>query len=1061
LADYKIELDELPDPPHVYQPDHETVLQRQQVFGYTKEDLKLILPPMAQNAEEPIGSMGTDAPIAVLSRKARLLFSYFKQNFAQVTNPAIDAIREEMVMSLVTFLGREGNLLDEHPANANVLRLPHPLLANYDLEKLRHVTVGNFQATTLPLLFKARDHVQGLAKALKDLTRKVDEAVRKGYSLIILTDRGVNRDLAPIPSLLATASVHHHLIREGTRSNVGLIIETGEAREVHHFALLIGYGATAINPYLAFETLSDQNTTFKHSAQAPSPKPVSNYIKAINKGLLKVFSKMGISTIQSYHGAQIFEALGLNKDVIDQYFPGTASRIGGIGLKELTEEVLVRHRLAFPEEGVNPFLDVGGQYQYRRDGEYHTVNPETIHSLQLAVHNNDAAAYGRYAQALDAGNRNIGTLRGLLEFKRNPIPLEEVEPAERILRRFATGAMSLGSISREAHETLAIAMNRIGGRSNTGEGGEDPVRFTPDPNGDNRNSAIKQVASGRFGVNSHYLVHARELQIKIAQGAKPGEGGQLPGHKVDKYIGSIRFTTPGVALISPPPHHDIYSIEDLKQLIFDLKNANPAADVSVKLVSETGVGTVAAGVAKAKADMVLISGHDGGTGASPLSSIQHAGTPWEIGLAETQQTLVVNNLRGRIRVQTDGQMKTGRDVVVAALLGAEEFGFSTSPLIALGCIMMRVCHLNTCPVGIATQDPRLRKKFEGKPEHVERFFRFVAEDTRRHMAVLGFRTMDEMIGRVDRLETKPAIDHWKAGGIDLTALLHQPAVDPSFALRAVVKQDHGIAGVLDHELIKRCAAALERRQPVAFDLPIRNANLTTGTMLGAEVSRRHGADGLPDNTIQIHFRGTAGQSFGAFLPKGITLTLEGDANDYIGKGLCGGRLIVYPPAGSTFVPQDNIIVGNVVLYGATGGEAFFNGVAGERFCVRNSGAHAVVEGVGDHACEYMTGGVAVVLGETGRNFAAGMSGGIAYVLDEQADFRTRCNQAMVELEPLDKDDVQRIRDLVTKHVHHTQSIRGRQVLEQWDTMIRKFVKIMPIDYKRILMSTQQEKRESA
>jgi glutamate synthase domain-containing protein 2/glutamate synthase domain-containing protein 1/glutamate synthase domain-containing protein 3 len=1061
LADYKIEMEDLPDPPHVIQPDHETVLQRQQVFGYTKEDVRMILPPMAQNAEEPVGSMGTDAPIAVLSRRPKLLFNYFKQNFAQVTNPAIDAIREEMVMSLVTFLGREGNLLDEKPANANVLRLPHPILVNYDLEKLRHVTVGNFQAKTLPMLFKAREGVAGLEQALETLNRSADEAVRKGYSLIILTDRGVSHELAPIPSLLATASVHHHLIRNGTRSNVGLIIETGEAREVHHFALLIGYGATAVNPYLALETLVDQNTKFKHSAQAPSPKPVSNYIKAINKGLLKVFSKMGISTIQSYHGAQIFEALGLNKEVIERYFPGTYSRIGGLGLKELTEEVLARHRFAFPEAGTNPFLDVGGQYQYRRDGEYHSVNPETIHWLQRAVRNNDPAAYDRYAQALDAANRHIGTLRGLLEFKPNPIPLEDVEPAENIMRRFATGAMSLGSISREAHETLAIAMNRIGGRSNTGEGGEDPVRFKPDPNGDSRNSAIKQVASGRFGVNSNYLVHAQELQIKIAQGAKPGEGGQLPGHKVDQYIGSIRFTTPGVGLISPPPHHDIYSIEDLKQLIFDLKNSNPAADVSVKLVSETGVGTVAAGVAKAKADMVLISGHDGGTGASPLSSIQHAGTPWEIGLAETQQTLVANNLRGRIRVQTDGQLKTGRDVVVAALLGAEEFGFSTAPLIALGCIMMRVCHLNTCPVGIATQDPRLRKKFEGAPEHVERFFRFIAEDVRRHMAHLGFRTMGEMIGRVDRLETRRAIDHWKAKGIDLSAILHRPWVDSSVPLRAIEKQDHGITNVLDLKLIELCKPALEERKPVFLELPICNANLTTGTMLGSEVTRRHGADGLPDNTIQIRFTGSAGQSFGAFLPRGITLTLQGDANDYIGKGLSGGRLIVYPPPGSTFIPEENIIVGNVVLYGATAGEAFFNGVAGERFCVRNSGAHAVVEGVGDHGCEYMTGGVTVVLGETGRNFAAGMSGGIAYVLDEQDTFRTRCNQAMVELEPLDTEDVQRIHGLVTKHVHYTRSPKGQRILEHWDAVVRKFVKIMPIDYKRILLASRQKQREIA
>ena len=1062
VEEHKIEMDDLPDPPHVQQPDHESVLQRQQVFGYTKEDLKFILPPMAQNGEEAIGSMGVDAPIAVLSRNAKLLFSYFKQNFAQVTNPAIDAIREEMVMSLVTFLGREGNLLDEVPVNAHVLRLPHPILSNYDLEKLRHVATGDFQAKTLPMLFRPRSGAAGMEKALADLNRRADEAVRQGYSLIILTDRGVNREWAPVPSLLALAGVHHHLIRSGTRSHVGLIVETGEAREVHHFALLIGYGATAVNPYLAMETLVDQNTPFKHKAQAESPKPVLNYTKAINKGLLKVFSKMGISTIQSYHGAQIFETLGLNRDVVERYFHGTASRIGGIGVKEICEEVLIRHQTAFPEDGtVNPFLDVGGQYQYRRDGEYHSVNPETLHALQTAVRTGSQAHYDRFAELLNAHARGLGTLRGLLEFKRAPIPLAEVEPAERILRRFATGAMSLGSISREAHETIAIAMNRIGGRSNTGEGGEDPARFTPDANGDNRNSAIKQVASGRFGVNSHYLVNAREIQIKIAQGAKPGEGGQLPGHKVDAYIGGIRFTTPGVALISPPPHHDIYSIEDLKQLIFDLKNANPEADVSVKLVSEVGVGTVAAGVAKAKADMVLISGHDGGTGASPLSSIQHAGTPWEIGLAETQQTLVLNNLRGRIRVQTDGQLKTGRDVVVAALLGAEEFGFSTAPLIGLGCVMMRVCHLNTCPVGIATQDPRLRAKFEGKPEHLERYFRFVAEDVRLHMAGLGFRTLDEMVGRVDRLEPRAAVEHWKARGLDFTAVLYQAWTDPALPRRCVERQHHALEDVLDRQLIELCRPALEQRTPVSLELPIRNANLTTGTMLGSEISKRYGAEGLPDNTIRIRFTGSAGQSFGAFLPRGVTLTLAGDANDYIGKGLCGGRLVAAPPPGSVFPARDNIIVGNVALYGATGGEAFFSGMAGERFAVRNSGARAVVEGVGDHGCEYMTGGAVVVLGATGRNFAAGMSGGAAYVLDEQGDFSARCNMAMVALEALEAEDADLVQRLVTRHVELTASPAGRRVLERWKDLLPKFVKVMPVDYKRILMAQKRERREIA
>jgi glutamate synthase (NADPH) large chain len=1062
VKQFLIEMDDLPDPPHVHQPDHETVRQRQQVFGYTKEDLKIILPPMAQGGEEAIGSMGTDVPIAVLSKKPRLLFNYFKQNFAQVTNPAIDAIREEMVMSLVTFLGREGNLLDDVPVNANVLRLPHPILNNYDLEKLRRVTVGNFQAETLDMVFPAREGVEGLKKALDRLTKLAAKAVKKDKSLIILTDRGVGPDMAPIPSLLATAAVHHHLIREGTRSNVGLIIETGEAREVHHFALLIGFGASAVNPYLAFETLVDQNQMLRHKAQSESPKAVQNFIKAINKGMLKVFSKMGISTIQSYHGAQIFEALGLNKEVIDTYFAGTPSRIAGIGLAEITEEVLQRHRFAFPEGGgSSAYLDVGGVYQFRRDGEYHTVNPETIHNLQMAVRTNSQAHFEKYAELLNGHMRDVGTLRGLLDFKRDPIPLDQVESAEAIMKRFCTGAMSLGSISRETHETLAIAMNRIGGRSNTGEGGEDPVRFTPDPNGDNRNSAIKQVASGRFGVNSNYLVHAKELQIKVAQGAKPGEGGQLPGHKVDKYIGSIRFTTPGVGLISPPPHHDIYSIEDLKQLIFDLKNSNPEAMVSVKLVSETGVGTVAAGVAKAKADLVLIAGHDGGTGASPVSSIQHAGTPWEIGLAETQQTLVLNNLRSRIRVQTDGQLKTGRDVVVAALLGAEEFGFSTSPLIALGCIMMRVCHLNTCPVGIATQDPRLRRKFEGKPEHVERFFRFIAEDTRKHMAELGFRKIEDMVGRVDRLDPKKAVDHWKAKGLDLLPLLTEPKVDASVARRCVEPQIHPLDLVLDRTLIEMSKAALEQKKPVKIDLPIRNSNLTTGTMLGSQVSKRYGGPGLPDNTIQIRFTGSAGQSFGAFVTNGITMTLVGDANDYIGKGLCGGRLVVRPPEGSTFTPEDNIVIGNVALYGATAGEAFFSGQAGERFAVRNSGTHAVVEGVGDHGCEYMTGGVVVVLGETGRNFAAGMSGGIAYILDEKDQFRSRCNQAMVELETLDADDLSQLKQLIARHVQLTDSPKGKRVLERWDEWKLRFVKVMPIDYKRILMSQRQERREIA
>jgi glutamate synthase domain-containing protein 2/glutamate synthase domain-containing protein 1/glutamate synthase domain-containing protein 3 len=1061
--DYIIELESLAPPPHVLQPDYATILQRQRVFGYTKEDLKLILPPLAKDGEEAIGSMGTDIPLAVLSDRPVLLFNYFKQNFAQVTNPAIDSTREYSVMSLATFLGKEGNLLDEKPVNAHVLRLPHPILTNYDLERLRHVTVGDFQAKTLPMLFDVHKGTEAMEEALDDLNRKADQAVRQGYSLIILTDRGVDSGHAPIPSLLATSSVHHHLIRNGNRTNVALVVETGEAREVHHFSLLVGYGASAVNPYLAFETLVDQNTLFRHSHDSESPKAVKNYIKGLKKGMLKVFAKMGISTLQSYHGAQMFEALGLNRDLVERCFTGTASRIGGIGLAELAQEALRRHELAYPAGDHSvAFLDVGGMYQWRRDGEHHLLNPETIWSVQSAVRLNSQSDYDRYAQLINDQSRKLGTLRGLFEFKRNPIPLDQVEPATEIVRRFATGAMSLGSISREAHETLAIAMNRIGGKSNTGEGGEDPARYQKDPNGDSRNSAIKQVASGRFGVNSYYLVNARELQIKIAQGAKPGEGGQLPGHKISEYIGKIRLTMPGVPLISPPPHHDIYSIEDLKQLIFDLKNGNPDGEVSVKLVAESGVGTVAAGVAKAKADMVLISGHDGGTGASPLTSIQYAGVPWEIGLAETQQTLVMNNLRGRIRVQTDGQLKTGRDVVIAALLGAEEFGFSTVPLVALGCIMMRVCHLNTCPVGIATQDERLRKKFEGKPEHVIAFFMFVAEEARRHMAELGFRSIAEMVGRVDRLEIRPAIAHWKAKGLDFSEVLYQPKVGPEVATHHVDNQDHEISGVLDHELIERCRDALEHKKPVRLELPIRNSNRTAATMLGARLSKKHGMAGLPDDTIHIKFNGSAGQSFGAFTPRGITLELEGDANDYTGKGLSGGRMIVYPPKGSTFAPEENLIVGNVVLYGATAGEAFFGGMAGERFAIRNSGVHAVVEGVGDHGCEYMTGGVVVVLGETGPNFAAGMSGGYAYVLNEDGRFAARCNKEMVDLESLDGEDQEQVRALIDKHHRYTGSPKAKRVLEAWDKFAPLFVKVFPRDYRRVLLQRQQTpQRESA
>ena len=1058
IDDNRIDLAELAEPPFVHQPDPDTVLLRQQIFGYHKEDLKVTLAPMAESGLEPVGSMGVDTPLAVLSEKPLSLFNYFKQNFAQVTNPAIDPLREELVMSLVTMLGREGDLLDESPVNAHVLCLPHPILTNYELEKLRHVTVGDFQAKTLPMLFEVNSGPEGMEKALDHICQAAADAVRDGFPLIILTDRGVDREYAPIPSLLATAAVHHHLIREGTRGNVGLIVETGEAREVHHFALLTGYGATAVNPYLAFETLVGENTLFRYHAGGEVPKPVQNYIKAVNKGLLKVMSKMGISTLQSYHGAQIFEVLGLNRDLVAKHFVGTRSRISGMGLREIALDTLRRHADAYPTGGQkNPFLNVGGFYKYRKQGEHHLLRPENIWHLQAAVKGENQQDYDQWAEHVNNQTRRTGNLRGLLEFKPNPIPIEEVEPVTDIMRRFATGAMSLGSISQEAHETLAIAMNRIGGKSNTGEGGEDPRRFTKDENGDSRNSAIKQVASGRFGVNSHYLVNAKELQIKISQGAKPGEGGQLPGHKVNDYIGSIRFTTPGVGLISPPPHHDIYSIEDIKQLIFDLKNANPEADVTVKLVSESGVGTVAAGVAKAKADMVLISGYDGGTGASPQSSIHHAGLPWEVGLAETQQTLVINDLRGRIRVQTDGKMLTGRDVAVAALLGAEEFGFSTAPLIAMGCIMMRVCHLNTCPVGIATQDERLRNRFEGVPENVTRYFYYVAEEVRKHMAHLGFRTMDEMIGRVDKLEIRKALDHYKLKGVDLSEILHMPVKDGSRPLRCVEKQEHAIKDVLDHELIAHAQPALENGTPVVVDMPIKNFNLSTGTMLGSQVSRRYGAEGLPDNTIHFRFTGSAGQSFGAFLPKGVTLTLTGDSNDYTGKGLSGGRIIVRVPEQATYTPEESTIIGNVSLYGATAGEAFFNGQGGERFGVRNSGANTVVEGVGDHGCEYMTGGRVIVIGPVGRNFAAGMSGGVAYVLDELGDFANRCNSGMVELEKMEADDEELVKSLVARHVEFTGSAKGQQVLADWEGSLKKFIKVMPVDYKRVLLAMKEDK----
>jgi len=1012
IKENQVQIHELPEPPREYGTERDTLLQRQRAFGYTDEDLKMILGPMAAKGEEPIGSMGADTPLACLSDKPQPLFNYFKQLFAQVTNPPIDPIREEMVMSLISYIGTERNILAETPQHCHTLRLPHPILTNRDLERLRRVSQGSFLATTLPMLFAVEEGERGLERALGQLCRRASLAIQSGYTLLILSDRGLDRDYAPIPSLLALAAVHNHLVREETRTQVALIIESGEPREVMHFALLIGYGASAVNPYLALETL--QAGQLQDTGVQPE-KAVTHFIKAINKGLLKTFSKMGISTLQSYRGAQVFEAIGLSKHLVEGYFTGTVSRIEGVDLDVLAREAILKHQHAFqPRNESDTDLAIGGTYQYRERGEYHLFNPQTIAKLQHAVRQNSFATFQEYTELIDGQNRQLTTLRGMLEIKKadEPIPLEEVEPVASIVKRFATGAMSFGSISKEAHETLALAMNRIGGKSNTGEGGEDEERFA-----DGRRSAIKQVASGRFGVTVNYLVNADELQIKMAQGAKPGEGGQLPGHKVDETIARVRHSIPGVGLISPPPHHDIYSIEDLAQLIYDLKNVNPKARIAVKLVAEVGVGTVAAGVAKAHADVVLIAGDSGGTGASPLSSIRHAGIPWELGLAETHQVLVLNDLRGRIRVQTDGKLQTGRDVVIAALLGAEEFGFSTAPLVALGCIMMRKCHLNTCPVGVATQDPALRAKFRGTPEHVINFFFFIAEQVRGYMAQMGFRTFDEMVGRVDMLDPRKALDHWKAKGLDLSMLLYNPQVPLRIARRCVQAQDHGLDQALDYKLIDHARETIEGGEPIVIKLPIRNIHRTVGAMLSGEIARRHGSAGLPDGTIHFQFTGSAGQSFGAFLAHGVTLELEGDANDYVGKGLSGGKLIVYPPRASNFLPEENIVIGNVALYGATSGEAFLNGMAGERFAVRNSGATAVVEGLGDHGCEYMTNGLVVVLGKVGRNFAAGMSGGIAFVLDDKGDFADkRCNTAAVDLESVGEADAGLLHGLIYRHV---------------------------------------------
>ncbi len=1056
LSENRVSLADLPEPAEVPQSDSVGLLARQRAFGYTAEDLDVTLETMASTGGEPIGSMGTDTPIAVLSDQNPLLFTYFKQLFAQVSNPPLDAIREELVTSLETFVGSDQNLFDETPEHCRQLQLKEPFLTNGELAKIKALDLPGLRSATLSTLFDAASAGGALKAAVENLIVEAAKAVRGGANILVLSDRGNDRDHLAIPALLAVSSVHHHLIREGIRTKVGLIIETAEAREVHHMAVLIGYGAGAVNPYLAFETLEEM---CEHGYML---KPVDfhtaekNYIKGLHKGVLKVMSKMGISTLQSYRGAQIFEAVGLRQDFVDRYFAWTPSRIGGIGMDEIERETRARHAQAYPKREIpgNLALNSGGLYQWRRDGEYHMYNPDTISLLQQSARTNNFKTFEEFAALVDSEARRLCTIRGLLDFRfGNEISIDEVEPAAEIVRRFASGAMSLGSISREAHETMAIAMNRIGARSNTGEGGEDYHRYTPDDNGDSRNSAIKQVASGRFGVTINYLAHATDLQIKMAQGSKPGEGGQLPGHKVDDYIGWVRHTMPGVELISPPPHHDIYSIEDLAQLIHDLKNSNPSARIHVKLVSEFGVGTIAAGVSKGHGDVVLISGDSGGTGASPESSIKNAGLPWELGVAEAQQVLVSNDLRGRIVVQTDGQLKTGRDVAIACLLGAEEFGFAQAPLVVMGCIMLRKCHLNTCSVGIATQDEDLRKRFAGQPEHVINYFFFIAEQLRQIMAKLGLRTVNEMVGRVDLLDGRKAIEHWKARGLDFAHLLYKPMVPAGVATYCRESQDHGLEKALDHKLIEMSRAAIEEQKPVRIEHEIHNSNRTVGAMLSYEVAKRYGEDGLPEGSIEVEFHGSAGQSFGAFLAKGITLHVHGDANDYLAKGLSGGTVAIHPPkdAHADFKAEESILVGNVVLYGATDGKAFIRGMAGERFAVRNSGAEAVVEGVGDHGCEYMTGGTVVVLGPTGRNFAAGMSGGEAYILDENARFRSLCNTDLVDLENVEHDeDVAHLRRLLEEHRDITNSANAARVLENWDAMLPRFVKVMPRDYKRVL-----------
>ena len=1056
LNKYQVRLQDVadPKPENVQKSDPAALVSHQQAFGYTSEELQTLIAPMAQEGIEPIGAMGNDSPPAVLSNKPKLLFSYFKQLFAQVTNPPIDSIREELVISTEVMVGAESNLLKPTAQSCHQIRLDYPFLTNNALAKIRHSKIPGFVSTTLPILFKSGSGGVGLEQALEDLFKAADAAIARGFNLIIISDRGVDRDHTPIPALLAVSGLHHHLIRKGTRTQIGLILESGEPREVHHFAALISYGVTAMNPYLVFDTIEDlinqdiiKNLDYKQA--------VKNYIKAAAKGVVKTISKMGISSIQSYSGAQIFEALGIHQSVIDKYFTWTPSRIGGIDLSIIAREAEMRHQDGYPLRGLNNnTLRTGGEYQWRQDGEYHLFNPKTIHSLQQACQTGNYSLFKQYSSQINEQTTQMGTLRGLLEFKftSSPIPVEEVESVNSICLRFKTGAMSYGSISKEAHEALAIAMNRIGGKSNTGEGGEDPDRYIPLPNGDSKKSAIKQVASARFGVTSEYLVNAEEIQIKMAQGAKPGEGGQLPGRKVYPWIAKVRHSTPGVGLISPPPHHDIYSIEDLAELIFDLKNANRNARINVKLVSEVGVGTIAAGVAKAHADVILISGYDGGTGASPISSIKHAGLPWELGLAETHQTLVLNNLRDRIIIETDGQLKTGRDVVIAALLGAEEFGFATGPLVTLGCIMMRVCHLDTCPVGVATQNPELRKNFKGDPQSVVNFMHYIAQEMREIMAQLGFRTIDEMVGRSDRLQMREAVDHWKAKGLDFSEILYRPDSEEENGPATKTRQDHGLEKTLDNRiLLELCKPALENQQAVQAELPIRNVNRVVGTLLGSEITRRYGATGLPQDTIKLKFNGSAGQSFGAFIPKGMTLILEGDSNDYVGKGLSGGKIIVYPPQRSHFAPEESVIIGNVAFYGGTSGEAYISGKAGERFCVRNSGIDAVVEGVGDHGCEYMTGGRVVVLGTTGRNFAAGMSGGIAYIYDEKGVFSNNCNKEMVSLQQLtDPVEAAEVQAMVQRHADTTHSPVAKRILTAWKKSLPMFVRIIPKDYERML-----------